>query len=226
MTHYITLVLFPRELGKKSLFSSQKPKDVINEVVMDLIYPYATYFPGFDYPVPCYCVPGAVQTSAVELANHEVGEFWELYKDYLEIPEKSRVEWSDYDPFLRWVRTCNEAVKQNPQFQEKKPDCDTCSGTGFMTINENYSRSEYDYFNIADLDSAVDPKMDPEYFIEVIRIPDLDIDFEAIVTPDGEWHELDWGAGSSDPVGEWEAKSKSILAQYPDHLAFKAHMHR
>ena len=225
MAHFITLVLVPGKFGKKKMLGSKKQKAELEEAVMDLIYAYASYFPAIDYQVPCYCLPIELKTAVVEEANQEVGEFWELYKTFLEIPEKSRPDWSDFDPFNQWVRTCHEETMRSEQFQERNPNCEYCDGTGFMATNENYSRYEYDYFNIADLDPAVDPNLITEYFFEVNKLASLDIDYEAIVTPDGQWHSIIWGGDSADPVSDWQERSQLILDQYPDHFVFKSHMH-
>jgi hypothetical protein len=63
------------------------------------------------------------------------------------------------------------------------------------------------------------------FFFEVIKLAGLDIDYEAIVPPDGQWHSIEWGGDSADPVADWQARSQLILDQYPDHFVFKSHMH-
>jgi len=225
MAHFITLVLVPEKYGKKKLFGSKKQKAELEEAVMDLIYAYASYFPGVDYQVPCYCLPTALMTRAIEKANQEVGEFWELYQTYLAIPENKRPDWAEYDPFKQWVNTCQLETKRSAAFQDRNQQCEYCQGTGLMTTRENFSRSEYDYFNITDLDPAIDPNLITDYFFKVSKLAGLDMDYEAIVTPDGQWHSIEWGGDTPDPLASWQERSQKILDQYPDHFVFKAHMH-
>lgn len=225
MSHFTTLVLVPGELGKKKILSPKKPKEEIFDVFMDLIYPYASYFPDTNYQVPCYCLPHEVMSSGVETANQEVGEFWELYQGFLDISEENRPEWVEYEPFKEWQRVCQKAIKQEPRYEERDPNCQYCDGSGFMTAKENFSRYEYDYFNIADLDPVLDPKLNPEFFIPVSELDSAEIEYEAIVTPDGRWHSIKWGGASDDPVADWEKRSQAILKDNDDHIAVKAHMH-
>lgn len=221
MAHFNTLVLMPKDLAKKGLFKN--PDDKVTECMHDLLYAYAAYFPDEPYKIPCSCLGHKSQRAGIDAADQRVGEFWQLYRTYLEEPKEERPSWSEYEPVQAWQQAASAAARAHSEASEPDPNCEYCTGSGIQEFQENVSRVGFDYFNV---DGMMDVEVDSEF---VVNVDDLDLqdplEFEAIVTPDGRWHSVEWGVVHEDPAGEWEKKSKEILQAHHDCIAIKCNMH-
>jgi len=224
MSHFSARVLIPKEILRSNSPSFKDHQDKLYKAIMDLIFPYSAKFPDTEYQVPCSCLPHEVRSTAIENANKEVGEFWELYQLFLQIPDDNGPDFSEYTPFKKWEKTCKKAIKQHHQYKDRDIKCKFCNGDGFRKTEENYSCCKYVYCNIFELDPAGEQGLDLDLFINVSDIEYLDLDIPVIVTTDGRWHNINWTISYDDPVHEWRERSQSILMDYKNHVAFKADM--
>ena len=217
MTHFNTLVLIEPGLLKKGLF--RRPDEAVSERMHDLLFAYAAYFPAEKYEAPCTCLGGEACQAGQESADVTVGPFWQLYREYLTIGKKARPPWRQFPPARRWQDVAIESSLSHTTRKGPDPDCPHCRGTGRREVDYNLSDSRFDYFNI---DGDVEVNLESPSVVPVSAVEDLS-EFEAAVTPDGQWHAVQWD--QEDPYPRWEARLRRILEEHREFIALKCHMH-
>jgi hypothetical protein len=217
MAHFNTLVLIESELLKKGLF--RKPDEAVNDRMHDLLFAHAAYFPGEKYEGPCTCFGAEACDAGQNTADSAVGPFWSLYREYVKVEKKARPPWRDFSLTRQWKDVAVKSSLSHPARRGPDDDCPHCRGTGIREVDYNLSEYRFDYFNI---DGDVDVKVNSASVVPVTALEDIS-EFEAAVTPNGEWHAVQWD--QEDPYPKWEALLSSILEEHREFTALKCHMH-
>jgi hypothetical protein len=142
VSHYTTLVIFPKEMRP----ATEKEATTYLDKVLA---PFDENGEQAPYPKPCYCVGKAAERAVEELATQQFGTIDDLRASFSP-PHPKPVD-ADDDTFFAWfndktVKRENDAawkqhIEERCQFELEHlaahpgksapmPDCDTCQGTG------------------------------------------------------------------------------------------------
>jgi hypothetical protein len=212
MTYFFALVLLPPEASK---YHPEKMFDEIDHLIM----PADQSFPDQPYLIPCQCIGYEAQQYGIEDANRQVGSFCRMARSYLSLPESSRPVWREYSLVTQWQAFAEQAAKSHLNYTQPKSQCDYCKGSGKMEVTGNHSSFVgYDYWANQDVSEL---HLGSSMVSWARDLPEQ-LDVDALVTPDGEWHEIDlW----NQPQEEWREQVLQHLHNYSDHLAVKLYMH-
>lgn len=207
MPHMSAIIVIP----------SDTTEEQASDKVMDLMFPYADYFPSEPYDVPCWCDPA--QRYGVETADKEVGEFWYLYQSFIRIPSEQRPKWRNHKPVVEWQRIAIQSAQSHPSHQVD-PSCKNCKGKGVMETESNFSLVKFEGW---DIDGGFDVIFNSPNVCQVHELPE-EIDYEAIITPDGRWHQWD---SVEQTWEEWEQEVRQLLLSFQrGYLAVRCHVNQ
>ncbi len=211
MSRHYVLVLFPDRLDENQA----------SEFLFDLLGPLDGEFGGFDpYNALCSCTIDDPY-EAYEAAEREVGEFYELWLTYRQMPKREQFPWPLY--IHDFEEAYLNAARTSPGYRPPNPACPSCHGSGVVQTTRAHA-GRYDYWQLAEGGLEVMFRSP-----DVWRVRDLprniaDIDCGAIVTPDGRWHEAAGGVWDSENQ-EWQHEARAILSRYPKCRAVRCLMH-
>jgi len=220
MSHFVTLVLIPKEAPD------------IHDAVSELLEPYDENMRVEPYQKECYCVgkqeKGKKPDPDCERCNGTV---------ICESTYNPNSKWDWWQIGGRWSGSLKEDYNpsEDPRNQEI---CDLCDGTGKREDSIGNSMREQDpnYTCNGCNGKGITTKWPTEWVVDagniepVSDIPDSFIPYSLIVSY-GEWHQKGdmgwWGMSSNDKEkDDWEKECRDIFTEYADtHLAVVVDCH-
>ena len=241
MSHYVAVVLVPPIV----------PKEHVEEVVARMLAPFDDNVEVPEHEQRCWCVDLQARIEALQSAEAQY-PIDSIREEFAKLPdtEQTDIRWRDLSAAR--VAAIQTALDQHPLKDQPNPDCETCRGSGKHQSTANV-QGKLDFWRVGgrwdgwlfgperqaeSSDQKSGHNFGPEHQSlgnnsrPVREIP-LDDPYYlpfAVLTPDGQWHEMgQMGSfamvSDEKPPQEWHQIVRDLYGKYPDHVAVTVDCH-
>lgn len=241
MSHFVAVVIVPPTV----------PLEQVEEVVAKMLAPFDENARVSPHEQRCWCVGLQARVEAANIAESQypIEPIRQSFSALADV-EQTDIRWRELTAAR--VTAIQTALDQHPLKDQPNPDCETCRGSGKHQSTAN-TRGKFDFwccggrwdgwiFGPEREDQSCDKKVGLNFGPEhqslennarpVHEIP-VDDPFYlpfAVLTPDGQWHEMGQMGpfamvSEEKPSQEWHQIVRELYAQYAEHVAVAVDCH-